>query len=179
MLWLAPLAGSVHGQATRLNLGSRPYARFLTTANRWALIAGLLMILAWPASLISGPAMADDLLDAGLHAVGLGLATTLILGISRLLAPAFAIERTASGSHSSTAGLIWIGMFLATALRVLAAIGQSQLPTVWQEALLASSGTLAWSALALFAWGLLRATIRQDRIKADLIGAARASRLGP
>jgi hypothetical protein len=150
--WLAPVAGSVQGAATRLRPGSRPAARFILAANLWAVAAGVLLLAA-TASTVARLGRADALRDAALHAAGLGFLTTLILGMGQLLMPAFAGERALAGSRGPESWLSWPAIMLATLLRVLGAV----LTGPPRAALIASSGVLAWIGLAAFATGLLRA----------------------
>lgn len=175
LLWLAPLAGSVRGQPHRLRPPSRPAGRFIVTANRWGMVAGVCLCLGaalapwrgtWP----------DHLEDAALHALGLGLATTLIVGMARLVAPVFAIARAEPAREPSTLRLTWLALLAATAVRVAAALLAGLVPTSWASALLALAGGLAWVGLALFAASLGLAWARQAPRRDALARSARSSR---
>ncbi len=84
MLWLAPLCGAVRGSAHRLHAASQPAAGFLVMANRWAMLAGCLLLAAAAITVSSsGLEIADGLEDAAQHAIGLGLVTTLVVGMAR------------------------------------------------------------------------------------------------
>ena len=176
MVALAPLCGSVGGTAHRLHPGSRGAAVFVVTANRWAVLAGGLLVLA-PALALGGDASsAGGLEDAALHAVGLGLVTTLIPGVARLLAPVFAIARTSRAGSDVAFRLIWLALTAATALRVLAGLVEVVPAVSWREPLVVAAGSLAWIGLLLFAGGFVRAWLRQSTLRARLRRAALARR---
>lgn len=150
--WLAPVGGSVWGTATRLRPPSRPSARFIVAANRWAVIAGVLLAVD-AVTAVASSRPSEVLRDGALHACGLGFMTTLILGVAQLLMPAFAGERALSERGGPESWLSFPAITLAAALRVLgAALGGDR-----RSAVVALSGVLAWIAVAAFAAGLLRA----------------------
>lgn len=146
-VWLAPTAGSIAGTAHRLRPASRGAARFIVSANLWAMVAGALL-------LATAATSSEPLRDAALHAAGLGFMTTLILGMAQTLMPSFAGERIGRGGPRPELWLSWPALMLAAALRVAGAGlgGQAQ------AIVITSSGVLAWVALAAFALGMARAS---------------------
>lgn len=173
ILWLAPLAGSVHGRPHRLRPPSRPAGRFIVTANRWAMVAGACLCLGAALAAWGGTPMLEHFEDAALHALGLGLATTLIVGMARLVAPVFAIARAEPGAEPKALYLTWLALLVATTLRVAAALLPEALPVTWSDALLALAGSMAWVGLALFAASLGQAWARQAARRDALVRSAR------
>jgi hypothetical protein len=170
-LWLAPLTGAIRGHAHRLRLPSRSAARFVVAANRWAMVAGGCLVGGAISSSWSGSATARfD--NAALHGLGLGLATTLIVGMARLVAPAFAVARAATEPGPSTLGFVWLSLFIGTASRLGAALLEGTVPTPWTQGMLALAGILTWIGLALFASSFGRAWLRQASRRAALVESA-------
>jgi hypothetical protein len=170
-VWLTPLAGAIWGQAHRLTVASRPAARFVLTANRWGLLAGASLLVG--AALPPGLAVWTERLDTGaLHLLGLGLATLLIVGMSRLVAPVFAIQRSAPRRERGPAVILAL-LVGATGARWVAALLDGSVPEAWITGLLGIAGVLAWLGLALFAASLAVAWRDLDRQKAVLVRSAR------
>src|SRR5579875_963971 len=172
VLWLAPLTGAIRGRPYRLRPPSRPAARFVITANRWALLAGGCLIAgALSSAWSSGVAARLD--DAALHGLGLGLATTLIVGMARLLAPVFAVARAIPGGRSRSLGLIWLTLLAGTGSRLAAAPLEGTAPS-WYQGLLGLADLLTWLGLAAFALGFARAWLRQASRREALARSARS-----
>lgn len=155
-MWLAVEAGAVQGTPHRLRPPSRPAARFLLAANRWAVLAGFCLmtgavLFAWL------PHATERLDEAALHLFGLGLATTLIVGMTRLLAPVFAIRRAVTAGADRVVPALWWALVVATSTRLAGALLQGLVPAIAVQALLELAGTAAWVALALFALDFVRA----------------------
>ncbi len=170
VLWLAPLTGAVRGRPHRLRPPSRPAARFVVTANRWALVAGGCLI----AGAITGlwdREIAARLDDAALHGLGLGLATTLIVGMARLVAPVFAVARAVPGGRPVTLGAVWLALLIGTGSRLVAAFLEGTSPA-WYQGLLGLADLLTWVGLALFALGFARAWLRQGSRREALVRSA-------
>ncbi|MGI8562342.1 MAG: hypothetical protein ACR2MZ_02070 [Candidatus Dormibacter sp.] len=174
---LAPLCGAVRGSAHRLHAASQPAAGFLVMANRWAMLAGCLLLAAAAITVSSsGLEIADGLEDAAQHAIGLGLVTTLIVGMARLLTPVFAIGRTQASPSVLLIRLIWLGLSVATALRVLAAVIRTMLPLAGGICCSRSPAYWPWPALALFTTSFILAWRRQGKVTRELRSSALARR---
>lgn len=155
-IWVALTAGAVRGTAHRLRPPSRPAARFVLAADRWAVLAGVCLVAG--AMLFTWlPGVADRLDEAALHLFGLGLATTLIVGMTRLLAPVFAIRRALTTGADRVLRALWWALVVATSARLAGALLQGLVPGVAVQVLLELAGTAAWAALALFALDFVRA----------------------
>ncbi len=169
-IWLIALVGAVWGQAHRLTPASRPTARFVLTANRWGLLAGACLLLA--AILPPGLAAWSQRLDTGsLHLLGLGLATVLIVGMSRLVTPVFAIQRSVARQERAPAVILAL-LVAATGARWAVALLDGTVPAALIAGLLGIAGVLAWLGLALFAASLAVAWRDLDRQKVVLVRAA-------
>lgn len=160
--WLAPVAGSVWGRAHRLRPPSQPASRFILAANVWAAVSGVLLVGAG-AGALAGWSAASALRDAALHAGGLGFMTTLIVGMAQLLMPSFAGERITAVRRGPESWLSWPLLLASALLRT----GAPALPAMAQPAVIATSGVLAWLALAVFAAGLARAVRNEARNRAS------------
>jgi hypothetical protein len=170
-IWLAVAAGAVTGTPHRLRPPSRPAARFLLAANRWAVAAGICLVagavlFAWL------PEPADHLDEAALHLIGLGLAMTLIVGMTRLLAPVFAIRRALAGGTDHVLPALWWALVVATTARFAGAVLEGLVPSAAVQALLELAGTAAWVALALLALDFARAWRRFGASRSELTRAA-------
>lgn len=171
LLVLPVLCGSVWGEAKRLRPRAKPAARFVLAANWSALFAGLLMIYAGlqtrgAADYTGWSATAQR--DAARHLLGLGLISMLILGMARLVAPVFALERTEAGvPRALERAPFWL---LVSALVLRAGSALLAEPLGYESRMHTASlaGVLAWAAIAIFAYSVLRAVRAEPRTKRAL-----------
>ncbi|HNO65921.1 MAG TPA: hypothetical protein PKK39_06200 [Tepidiformaceae bacterium] len=170
---LPPMCGAVRGEPTRLRPRARSAARFVLVANSAAVLAGLLLCVAG-VLMLSGHngTVAIDARDAARHAFGIGLITMLILGMARLVAPIFALERTESGvpealEHSP----FWL-LTAALVLRVGSALIAGPLGYENRMHTASLAGLLGWLAIAVFAFSVARAMRAAPRTKRALEEAA-------
>lgn len=158
--WLAVAAGAVSGLPHRLRPASQPLARFVVSADRWAILAGVMWIAAFAGPLVYDRTPGHSLDDAALHAFGTGVITMLIAGMVQMVAPVFARARIEAPTPGLAERSIWPLLWAATAARVAAALavgyGQGQAFNV----LAAISGALGWIGVAALA-GLLVAARRR------------------
>ena len=162
MVALAATAGSVRGRATRINPAAAALGTLIVWANRWALLAGLLLVLELPLGALRVDV--EPLADAALHASGLGFLALLIVAMATLLVPSLAAERMQrTGPNRSLTVLILL--MTATVVRVAAELSSSGLAPGLFAALLAASGIIAWAALAIFALELSRSILRPTRAR--------------
>ncbi|MCC6381407.1 MAG: hypothetical protein IT304_02810 [Dehalococcoidia bacterium] len=173
---LAPLAGSIWGEADRLRPRARSAARFVIAGNLAALAAGLFLVWAGVLSLISGDYEAFGLRDAARHAFGLGTITLLIAGMAQLVAPFFALRRVEAGGPALADRVAWWGLLLALVARVLSGLLSGIAGLDARMHLAAAAGVLAWAGLAAFAGMAAHALSQERRRKALIAGNAEAAR---
>jgi hypothetical protein len=157
VIWLAAGTGAVTGVPHRLRAASRPLARFVVSADRWAVVAGLMWIAAFAGPLIYRATPRHNFTDTALHAFGTGVITMLIAGMVQMVAPVFARARIDGGPPGLVERSVWPLLWGATAARVAAALASGYAFTI----LAALSGVLGWAGLAALA-GLLVAAGRRN-----------------
>jgi hypothetical protein len=157
MAWLAVIAGSVWGRATRLRPRAKPAANFVLAANISAVVAGALLVWAGAETFADGAYAAFPARDAARHTVGIGLVTMLIMGMARLVAPVFALERTESGvPRLYERAPFWL-LLTALVLRAGSGLLAEQISYDARMHSAATAGVLAWAAIAIFALSVARA----------------------
>ncbi len=182
LLWLPAVAGSVYGQARRLRPRARSAARFIIAANLAATLAGMLLLWAGFGILLqdqSEPFAAINQRDAARHLFGVGTITMLILGMARLVAPFFAMERTESGVPRVLERLPFWLLLGALILRAGVPLLGSSLDFDAGRHMMATAGLLAWLAIGIFAASVVRAVRAEPRTKLaleELAANARKSR---
>lgn len=177
LIWMPPLAGSIRGQAKRLRPRARPAARFLIAANLSAMAAGLLLVWSGADMLISDDPWASlQVRDAARHLFGVGTVTMLILGMARLVAPFFALERTESGVPMLLERLPFWLLVAAVLLRAAVPLLGDTLDYEPGRHTMALAGALAWLAIAIFAFSVARAVRAEPRTKRALEGVAANAR---
>ncbi len=179
LLILPWLCGSVWGQAKRLRPRAKPAARFVLAANLSALAAGPLLLFAaarlWGGE-PDGLSSAAHALDAARHLLGIGLITMLILGMARLVAPVFALERTEAGvPRALESAPFWL-LVSALVLRVGSALFAEPLGYESRMHTASLAGLLGWVAIAVFAFSVLRAARAEPATKRNLERAAETAR---
>lgn len=178
LAWLAPVAGSVWGEAKRLRPRARAAARYVLAANITVLVAGALLAWAGANSVVSGEFESFGARDAARHALGLGMITMLIIGMAQLVSPVFALERAEARPAGLEDHLAWWSLVAAIGLRVIAALAYGHIETGPRMHLAATAGVLAWLGLAMFAFSVVRAVRKEPRMKALLATAAGVSDSG-
>ncbi len=175
MAWLAVIAGSVWGQAKRLRPRARPAARFVLAANLSAVVAGALLVWAGTEAALDAEYARFAARDAARHVVGIGLVTMLILGMARLVAPVFALERTESGVPKLYERAPFWLLLAALVLRGGSALLADQISYDARMHAAAAAGAMAWMALAVFALSVARAIRNEGANKRALEVQARAA----
>lgn len=171
LVWLPPVAGSVHGSAIRLRPRARSAARFLIAANVAAMLAGALLF--WAGIEILGGERfaawaAPDQRDAARHLFGVGTITMLILGMARLVAPFFALERTESGVPMFLERMPLGLLLAAVVIRAGVPLLGDSLDYDAGRHLIATAGIFAWLAIAIFAFSVARAIRAEPKTKRAL-----------
>jgi len=161
VIWLAAGTGALTGVPHRLRAASRPLARFVVSADRWAVLAGVMWVAAFAGPLIYREAPHHNLTDAALHAFGTGVITMLIAGMVQMVAPVFARARIEAPPPGLVERSVWPLLWGATAARVAAALAGGYAGDDTFTVLAALSGVLGWAGLAALA-GLLVAAGGRD-----------------
>ncbi|NUQ55308.1 MAG: NnrS family protein [Dehalococcoidia bacterium] len=175
LLWLAPVAGSLWGEAKRLRPRARAAARYVLAANVSVALAGVLLAWAGANSLISGEFESFAARDAARHALGLGMITMLIIGMAQLVSPVFALERAEARPAGLEDHLAWWSLVAAIVLRVAAGLAYGHMDSEPRMHIAAAAGVLAWLGLGMFAFSVARAVRKEPRMKALLASAAGVS----
>ena len=173
LLSLPLLTGAVAGRPHRLRPRSQFAARFVVSANRWALIAGLLLTLRGLHGLTDGAFGLATAGDAARHAIGVGFLTNLIVGMALLLAPIFALERTEARGPGRGLWFALLALQVAATLRVFGAVAGQYPDLPWRQEAIAAAGILAWLAVAAFALALIHARRSEPRLRRLIAMAAR------
>lgn len=147
---IAPQAGGLGGDPARLQEASRPLAAYVIAANRWAIAAGGLLLIAGAVGLGGRSALAVLLADAARHAFGIGTVSVMIVGMAELLAPEFAMARIGDAPHPMRLAPWWL-LNAAAALRVAADFPIPAAREPVAGILVGVAGALAWAGLAIFA----------------------------
>ena len=179
MLALPALAGSVYGEAKRLRPRAKFAARFILAGNMAAMAAGALLlwsgieVAATGDSYAAWPAFGTR--DAARHLFGVGTITMLILGMARLIAPVFALERTESGVPQLLERLpLWL-LVAAMILRAGVPLLGDTLAHDAGQHMIATAGVLGWLAIAIFASSVARAVRAEPHTKRALEEIAKRS----
>jgi hypothetical protein len=170
VIWLAAAAGAVTGAPHRLRAASRPLARFVVSADRWAVVAGVMWIAALTGPLIYQGAPRRNFADAALHAYGTGVITMLIAGMVQMVAPVFARARIEARPPGLMERSVWPLLWGATAARVAGALAGGYAGGHAFTVLAALSGVLGWAGLAALAGLLVAAWRRNLRTDAPVPG---------
>jgi len=170
VIWLAAAAGAVTGAPHRLRAASRPLARFVVSADRWAVVAGVMWIAAFAGPLIYQGAPRHNFADAALHAYGTGVITMLIAGMVQMVAPVFARARIEARPPGLMERSVWPLLWGATAARVAGALAGGYAGGHAFTDLSALSGVLGWAGLAALAGLLVAAGRRNPRTDAPVLG---------
>ncbi|HEY8489970.1 MAG TPA: NnrS family protein [Dehalococcoidia bacterium] len=146
---------------SRLRPGARPAARFVQVAYAWTALAGLLLAYAAATALAAGRDVLPNQTDAVRHLLAVGTVTTMIVGMARLITPAFAVPRQYGAPRFWEVQGILLGLSAATFLRFLGAWPRDPDFFALQQWMLAAAGLLALVAVALFAASLVRSARRR------------------
>ncbi len=173
LAWLAPLAGSGWGKASRLRPRARSASRYVLGANLATIAGGACLAWAGAHTTWSGAFEAYGFRDAARHAFGLGMMTMLIFGMAQLVAPMFALERAEARPAALHDRLPFWLLIAAIILRMTAGLLAGHVDINARMHTAALAGTLGWLAIILFAATVSRAIRNQPRMKAILYGQAK------
>ena len=163
LLALVWLAGILRQAANRLRPASRPHLWLVRSAFFWMVVAALTHVYAGGSSLIDGGLIDQFQSDAARHALGAGVITVLITGMSMMILPEFAAERQAPNQQHRLAFLLLVLLNAAALLRVAPPLAGSAWTFDQRNLSMAIAGSLAEVALFVFALYFLRLLFRSAR----------------
>ena len=170
------LAGAVRGDAKRLRPRARPAAKYVLAANRFAMLAGALLLWVGISGLFFDGEHSAPAADAARHALGLGLVTMLVVGMAQLLAPFFALRRLDAHGPALIDRAVWWCLLSAALLRVTTGLAAAEWTGSSRLHMSALAGTLGWLGLVFFATTVIQAIRSEPRLKAQLAATADAAR---
>lgn len=153
-------AGILRPAANRVAPASQRHVWFIRAAFVWVLIAAGLATYYGVRAGSAGTAIDTHGVDALRHAVGLGFASMMIVGMAMLVLPEFAVRRMRHPHEWLLPITILMLLNTAVALRVAAAVATPYWPGFDRHWPIAVAGGLGWAAVMLFAglfvWGLVQ-----------------------
>lgn len=168
LLALPLIAGAAWGQAKRLRPRAKPAARIVLAGNVSAVAAGALLLWGGANIVADGERTSIAVRDAARHLYGIGLISMLILGMARLVAPVFALERTESDvPRLYERAPFWL-LLAALALRAGSALLGDAISYDARMHTASLAGVLGWLAVVIFALSVARAVRAEPATKRTL-----------
>jgi hypothetical protein len=155
-LALTYYSGVLRPEADRVRPASRPHMWLVRSAFLWLTFAAALSIYMGLKGLRDASLPPFLEVDAWRHAVGFGVATTLILGMSLMILPEFAAERMTRPDQSMRSYTLLTTVNLAALLRVGSSLFADKIDSETRQLFVAMAGILAEAALLLFALSVFR-----------------------
>jgi hypothetical protein len=150
------LTGLFRQAANRLRPVSQPHLWLVRSSFGWLTFAAALAVY------LGVKGLADDALpgfytvDGLRHALGLGVATTLIAGMGLLILPEFASERLERPEQSLRSYILLVSLNAAALLRVGSALAAPDLDGDLRSAMQAAAGLMTEAALIVLTWSFVR-----------------------
>jgi hypothetical protein len=151
VLSLVWIAGVLRPARNRIRPASQVHMWLLRGAFVWLIVSGVLMLYAGLDGAIDGRLPSQDLLDATRHSLGVGVVIGLILGMSLMILPEFAVGRQHPNRQRELAIFLAAMINLAALLRVLPSLANDAWSFDARNASMAIAGSLAEVALVVFA----------------------------
>src|SRR5690606_16479374 len=148
--------GVLTPRANRARPASQPAMWLVRTAFFWLAVAAALMVYFGATGFINERLVLQHQFDATRHALGAGLITSLILGMSMLILPEFAVERQHANRQRQLAIALALLVNAAVVLRVGPALAATDLTLDERDLSMAIAGTIGEIALLIFAVYLFR-----------------------
>ena len=145
------VVGIFRPAANRLAGASMHHIWLIRATFAWLLVAGGLSVYYGVRAAAGGEFIPAYGFDAVRHAVGIGVASTMIVGMAMLILPEFAIRRTRHPGERWPAFTVLALLSTAAALRVAAAVATPHWLDTDRYWPMAIGGMLAEGALVLFA----------------------------
>ncbi|HEX5371042.1 MAG TPA: NnrS family protein [Dehalococcoidia bacterium] len=149
-------AGVLRPAANRIRPASQPHLWLVRGAFAWLGVAAVLALYFGAKSIWHAELPSQDNFDALRHTVAVGAVTNLILGMSLMILPEFAMQRQRANAQRSLALALAALINLAALLRVIPALAGTAWSLDVRNASIATAGSLAEVALLLFAFNILR-----------------------
>ncbi len=149
-------AGVLRPAANRIRPTSQPHLWLIRGAFSWLGVAAIFALYFGAKSVWHAELPSQDNFDALRHAVAVGVVTNLILGMSLMILPEFAMQRQGPNAQRRLALLLAALINLAALLRVAPALAGAGWSLDERNASIATAGSLAELALLLFALTVLR-----------------------
>jgi glucose-6-phosphate-specific signal transduction histidine kinase len=116
----------------------------------WLVIAGGLMVYAGVDGILEGGLPSQLLFDAIRHSLGVGVITGIILGMSLMILPEFAVARQRPNRQRELALLLAVLINASALLRVLPSLAGDAWSFDTRDTSMATAGVLAETALLVF-----------------------------
>ncbi|MCH8065496.1 MAG: hypothetical protein IIC90_06680 [Chloroflexi bacterium] len=169
------VVGIFRPAANRLARTSQHHIWLIRSAFAWLLVAGGLSAYYGVRASAGGEFIPAYAVDAVRHTVGIGVASTMIVGMAMLILPEFAIRRTRYPTERWPTLTILALLSAAAALRVGAAVATPQWLSTDRYWPMAIGGMLAEGALLLFAALFVISLLQKNATVASIsLRAARA-----
>lgn len=151
MLSLVWMAGVLRPARNRIRPSSQPHLWLLRGAFVWLVFSGALMVYAGAEGALDGALPSQMLFDAIRHVLGVGVVTALILGMSLMILPEFAVARQRANRQRELALFLAVTINVSAMLRVVPSLAGDAWSFDARNASIATAGTLAEIALLAFA----------------------------
>lgn len=153
IIWLS---GVLHPAANRVRQASQPHMWIVRAAFLWLLFASVLAVYAGVRTSVDATLPDTFVLDALRHALGFGVATSLIVGMALLILPEFAGERLAAPNQSGKSFFLLILVSIAALLRVASSLLGTHINLDERSYMQATAGVLAEVVILKVALDFLR-----------------------
>jgi hypothetical protein len=165
------LVGIFRPVANRLRPASQPQIWFVRSAFFWLAVAGVLAAYYGATAAAEARPVDSDGSDAVRHAVGLGVASIMVVGMAILVLPEFAMRRLQRRPEGPLPALILVLLNAAAALRVGVAVAASHWLEPERYWPMAVAGGLAWAGVLVFGVLFLRNLVTKGGVLASLAAA--------
>jgi hypothetical protein len=163
LLGLAWQAGVLRPAANRIRPSSQPHLWLIRGAFVWLVAAAVLAVYTGAAAFVDGALPSQFDFDGVRHALGVGVITSLILGMSLMILPEFAVERQGPNRQRQLALALAVLINASVVLRVAPAVAGSAWSFDDRNLAMAVAGSLAELAMLGFAVYYLRLVWRGRR----------------
>jgi hypothetical protein len=149
-------AGILRPETNRIRPSSQPHLWLIRGAFLWLVIAAAIATSTGMAALVDGELPSQFDFDGVRHALGMGVITSLILGMSLMILPEFAAERQNPNRQRELALVLALLINVAALLRVAPSVAGKEWTFDQRNLSVAVAGSLAELAVLLFAGYVLR-----------------------
>jgi hypothetical protein len=164
LLFLVTLVGILRPKANRARPASQPTLWLVRSAFVWLAVGGGLMVYFGADASLSGTLLSQSEFDAIRHTLGVGVLTNLVLGMSLLILPEFAVERQRRNRQRPLALVLAVLINLSALLRTLPPIIGSHLTPDERNISMALAGSIAEAAMLVFTVYVLRLVLSRQGV---------------